>query len=251
MASKTLNKSKKLKKPKLCPRLTTVEELSCEVSEIEYVFGLDEVGVACLAGPVVAACYAYPLNCEWAKVEVPVSVKDSKQLNLKQREEAETWLRAQDQVIFAIGEASPKEIDELNIFWATRLAMMRAFDEVRAKVDAIEPVPGKRSVLVDGNQPPKEFKELPENYHMQAIVKGDTKVFPIAAASILAKNYRDKIMQILAKEFPAYGWDSNVGYPTEVHRKALVELGSTLWHRKSFRLDYSEDSQTEFFLGTP
>ncbi len=224
----------------LCPRMTTVEGLSCDLNTIDYVFGIDEVGVACLAGPVVAACFAYPMNALWAQANVPALIRDSKQLSEGQRRESETWLREQAPCFFAIAEASPKEIDEINIFWASRLAMFRAFEAVRAKIDGQNPAPKKRSVLVDGNQLPKEFAELGSEYHTQALVKGDTRVFAIAAASIIAKNYRDELMQKLSREFPQYGWETNVGYPTEVHRKALMEFGPTAWHRRSFRLDYSE-----------
>lgn len=177
--------------------------------------GLDEVGRGCLAGPVVAAAVILPADYSHGLLN------DSKQLTAQQRA-----LIGQDiireAIDWAVAEVSHEEIDRINILKASFLAMHRA-------VDRLKTVP--EHLLVDGNR----FTPYPMLPHT-CIVKGDSQYFSIAAASVLAKNYRDRLMSELAKEYPHYGWEHNVGYPTIAHRKALLEFGVTPYHRKSFRL---------------
>lgn len=230
----------------LCPRLSDVEGLQFSPQDINFVFGFDEVGVACLAGPVVAACFAYPLDAPFIAREISILVRDSKQLNLVQRQTAEAYLLTCEHSFYATAEATVEEIDSINIFWACRLAMSRAFKKVQMQMESAAVNFARAALLVDGRMPPKDFLELAatdERFRVQDLVKGDTRVFPIAAASILAKNYRDSLMQKLGHEFPDYGWESNVGYPTAVHRDALVRLGPTVHHRRSFNLDYSKTQE--------
>lgn len=177
--------------------------------------GLDEVGRGCLAGPVVAAAvvlpgdYTHPL------------LNDSKQLTKSQREQLRDEI-TRDALAWAIAEVSNIEIDEINILQASFLAMHRAVDQL-----AVLP----EHLLVDGNR----FVPYPMIPHT-CIVKGDAHFLSIAAASVLAKTYRDDLMSRLAERFPAYGWESNVGYPTLHHRRAIKQYGSTPHHRMSFRL---------------
>ena len=177
--------------------------------------GLDEVGRGCLAGPVVAAAVILPPDYSHCLLN------DSKQLTAQQRISiGEDIVR--DALDWAIAEVSHEEIDRINILKASFLAMHRAVDRLKALPEHL---------LVDGNR----FTPYPMLPHT-CIVKGDSQYFSIAAASVLAKNYRDNLMGELAKEYPQYGWERNVGYPTIAHRKALLEFGITPYHRKSFRL---------------
>jgi ribonuclease HII len=177
--------------------------------------GLDEVGRGCLAGPVVAAAVILP------KDYCHDLLNDSKQLTMQQRILIETDI-LRDAIDWAVAEVSHVEIDNLNILRASFLAMHRALDSLKV-------VP--EHLLVDGNRfiP---YKFLPHT----CIVKGDAHYLSIAAASVLAKNYRDRLMAELARSYPQYGWEQNVGYPTLKHRKAIAEHGVTPYHRKSFRL---------------
>lgn len=177
--------------------------------------GLDEVGRGCLAGPVVAAAVILPDNYTH-----PI-LNDSKQLTRRQRETLRSDIE-RDAVAWAIAEVSHEDIDRINILKASFLAMHRAVDAL-----AIRP----EHLLVDGNR----FVPYPMLPHT-CIVKGDTKFLSIAAASVLAKTYRDDLMEKLGREFPAYGWAQNVGYPTPVHRAAIRAFGPTKYHRMSFRL---------------
>jgi ribonuclease HII len=176
--------------------------------------GCDEVGRGCLAGPVVAAVvilpkdYAHPL------------LKDSKQLNVAQRQLLSDIIK-QVALGWAIGEASHEEIDQLNILNASFLAMHRAIDLLKQLPELL---------LIDGNR----FKPYPSIPHV-CLVKGDAQFNAIAAASILAKTHRDAFMQQLAKQFPGYHWEKNVGYPTLGHRQAIQKLGLTPYHRQTFR----------------
>ncbi|MCS7028226.1 MAG: ribonuclease HII [Bacteroidia bacterium] len=175
--------------------------------------GVDEVGRGCLAGIVVAAAVILPTN-----VEIP-NLKDSKQLSPAMRKELSTYIIHQA-IAYAIGVASVEEIDRLNILQATYLAMHRAIEQLK-------PLP--MHLLVDGNQ----FKPYPGITHT-CIVKGDAQYQSIAAASVLAKNYRDAYMHELSKLYPEYQWDKNVGYPTPQHIQAISKYGYTVHHRKSF-----------------
>ena len=179
--------------------------------------GCDEVGRGCLCGPVVAAAVILDDKFEQNLVN------DSKKLTFKTRLQLDNYIK--DNVKdFAIAELSPKYIDEHNILNASIHAMHLALDKLIVRPEFI---------LVDGN------KFHPYNFiPHECIIKGDSKFLSIAAASILAKNYRDQLMIELHEEFPEYGWNKNMGYATKVHREALNKYGPTKYHRKSFRLEY-------------
>ena len=180
---------------------------------LQYVAGMDEVGRGPLAGPVTAA--AVILDSQ----SIPQGLNDSKKLTARRRAEIadDIWLMAQ----VAVAHASVAEIDELNILRASHLAMQRAIDELPQRPD---------HVLIDGNMIPRGLKISAET-----IVKGDARSLSIAAASIVAKVARDRIMCALAADFPGYGWDSNAGYPSKAHKMALQSLGVTPHHRRSFK----------------
>ncbi|WBV61796.1 ribonuclease HII [Chryseobacterium camelliae] len=179
--------------------------------------GCDEVGRGCLCGPVVAA--AVILNDNFNQN----LVNDSKKLNFKTRMSLDNYIK--DNVKdYAIAELSPEFIDKHNILNASIHAMHQALDKLTIRPELI---------LVDGN------KFHPYNYiPHECIIKGDSKVLSIAAASILAKNYRDKLMMELHEEHPEYGWNTNFGYATKKHQEALIKFGPTKYHRQSFRLKY-------------
>ena len=179
--------------------------------------GCDEVGRGCLCGPVVAAAVILDENFEQNLVD------DSKKLNFKTRMELDSYIK--DNVkSYAIAELPPSFIDEHNILNASIHAMHRALDQLTIRPELI---------LVDGN------KFHPYNFiPHQCIIKGDSRVLSIAAASILAKNYRDKLMIELHEEHPEYGWNTNFGYATKKHQEALIKHGVTKYHRQSFRLKY-------------
>lgn len=177
--------------------------------------GCDEAGRGCLAGPVVAAAVIMPQRFRHKELN------DSKQLSKKKLEKLRHVV-TKKALAWGIGVASPAEIDEINILNASYLAMERAVEKLEMKPELL---------LIDGNR----FKtklEIP----FECIVKGDGKFYSIAAASVLAKTYRDDLMNELALDFPGYGWKTNVGYPTREHREGLKEFGSTEHHRKSFQL---------------
>ena len=175
--------------------------------------GVDEVGRGPLAGPVVAAAVVLDPR------DIPEGLNDSKKLTANRRRELDSQLRARS--VFAIAEATVAEIDDLNILRASHLAMERA-------VAALRPAPDY--LLIDGNLIPRGLS-LPS----QAVVKGDARSASIAAASILAKNWRDQLMVDLAQQHPGYGWETNAGYPSKQHREALRNLGVTPHHRRSFK----------------
>lgn len=175
--------------------------------------GVDEVGRGPLAGPVTAA--AVILDPE----NIPEGLNDSKKLSAKRREAVEAQIF--ELATVSIAHASVEEIDSHNILRASHIAMERA-------VAALDPPPDY--LLIDGNLIPKGLRIAAE-----AVVKGDGKSLSIAAASIVAKEARDRIMVDLAQQFPGYGWEKNAGYPSKQHREALVDLGVTPHHRRSFR----------------
>ncbi|RDC63546.1 ribonuclease HII [Adhaeribacter pallidiroseus] len=177
--------------------------------------GLDEVGRGCLAGPVVAAAVILPPDYAH-----PV-LTDSKLLTKKQREKLRDEI-CQAALAWAVAEVPPRIIDQINISKASFLAMHQAVAQLLVLPEFL---------IVDGNQ----FTSYPEMAHA-CIVKGDQKYYSIAAASVLAKTYRDDLMVKLSKQFPAYGWDQNVGYPTMRHRQAIQQVGITPYHRLSFKL---------------
>jgi ribonuclease HII len=184
------------------------------------VCGIDEVGRGPLAGPVVAA--AVILKPEALRSEIMRAVNDSKKLTSQKRQEI--CLGLSDIAHIGIGLADVSEIDQHNIYHATFIAMKRAYEDLCAQHNVLP-----ATALIAGNKPP----DLPCN--MQAIIKGDTKSISIAAASIVAKEFRDDIMKKLADEYPAYGWDTNVGYPTRKHLEGLKIHGVTPHHRRFFK----------------
>ena len=175
--------------------------------------GIDEVGRGPLAGPVTAA--AVVLN----PLRIPAGLRDSKTLTAARRAALAAELAEVAEV--SIAHASVQEIDRLNILQASLLAMERAVAGLRLAPD---------HCLIDGNKIPKGLQGRAE-----AIVKGDAHSLSIAAASIVAKVVRDRVMVDLAQQFPGYGWERNSGYPTVAHLRALLDLGVTPWHRRSFK----------------
>ena len=185
--------------------------------------GCDEAGRGCLAGAVFAAAVILPPNY------VNADLNDSKQLSEKRRYVLRDTIE-RDAVAWAVGVVTPEEIDESNILNASILAMHRALDQLTTRPEA---------VIVDGNRF-KPYGSLPS----VTIVKGDGKYLSIAAASILAKTYRDDYMKRLAEEYPQYDWKGNKGYPTKKHRDAIRQFGATPYHRRTFNL--LGDTQLEF-----
>lgn len=177
--------------------------------------GCDEAGRGCLAGSVYAAAVIFPQG--YANDEL----NDSKQLTDKRRKQLREIIE-RDALAWAVGIVTPEEIDKINILNASILAMHRALDQLTVRPEA---------VIVDGNRF-KPYNNLPH----ATIVKGDGKYLSIAAASILAKTYRDDYMDKLAEEYPHYDWLGNKGYPTKKHREAIKIHGITPYHRKSFNL---------------
>ena len=177
--------------------------------------GCDEAGRGCLAGSVYAAAVILPVGYQ------NELLNDSKQLTEKRRYELREIIQ-RDAVAWAVGIVTPEEIDKINILNASILAMHRALDQLQVRPEAI---------IVDGNRF-KKYKDLPHT----TIVKGDGKYLSIAAASILAKTYRDDCMNQLAEEYPQYDWRSNKGYPTKKHREAIRQYGTTPYHRMSYNL---------------
>ena len=183
--------------------------------------GLDEAGRGCLAGPVVAAAVILPKDFSDGLLT------DSKKLTARQRQSLIQVIK-HHAIEYAIAEVDHVTIDNINIYKASVLAMHRCVDQLKSRPDHL---------LVDGNR----FISYPLIPHT-CIVKGDSKYFSIAAASILAKTYRDEWMERAAERYPGYGWERNAGYPTLFHRKVIVEKGPCEIHRKTFRVELKEKS---------
>jgi ribonuclease HII len=177
--------------------------------------GCDEAGRGCLAGPVVAAAVILPHNFTNSLLN------DSKKLSDKQRYALRPVIE-KEALDYAVGIVSNEEIDEINILNASFLAMHRALDELNKRPEHL---------LIDGNRF-QRYHDIPHH----CIIKGDGKYLSIAAASILAKTYRDDLMKMLHDDFSQYGWNKNMGYPTATHRKAIAQWGTTEHHRMSFQL---------------
>lgn len=177
--------------------------------------GCDEAGRGCLAGPVFAAAVILPsvFRCD--------ELNDSKQLSEKDRSRLRAVIE-HHALCYAIEMSSPEEIDEINILWASVKAMHKALAKLTVRPEHI---------LVDGNRF-RPFEDIPHTL----VVKGDGKYLSIAAASVLAKTYRDEYMQKLHERLPVYDWARNKGYPTKSHREAIKKYGITEYHRKSFNL---------------
>jgi len=179
--------------------------------------GCDEAGRGCLSGPVFAAAVILPSSFECE------TLNDSKQLSEKTRNELRRIIECES-TAYAVASCTPKEIDKYNILWASVEAMHRAIAKLQLS---------PQHILVDGNR----FKPYKGIDHT-CVVKGDSKFMSIAAASILAKTYRDEYMIELHNEHPHYGWERNKGYPTREHREAISKYGITAHHRKSFNLRF-------------
>lgn len=187
--------------------------------------GCDEAGRGCLAGSVYAAAVILPPDYHSERLN------DSKKLTARQRYALRQDIE-RDAVAWAVGVVTPQEIDQINILNASILAMHRALDQLQVRPEAI---------IVDGNRF-KPYRDLPHT----TIVKGDGKYLSIAAASILAKTYRDDEMIRLAQEYPDYDWQHNMGYPTRKHREAIRQHGITPYHRRTFNLLGSEELTIPF-----
>jgi ribonuclease HII len=184
--------------------------------ELNYqlIAGVDEVGRGTLSGPVVAAAVILPKDFHDARI------KDSKTIkSQKKREEVEKIIK-ENAIAWAVGESSPQEIDQINILQATFLAMKRAIDTLSQTPEYL---------YIDGDKFPGH-KGIP----YECVIKGDSKILCISAASILAKVHRDKLMQSLAPEFPIYLWEKNMGYGTQEHIEAIRDGGLSKYHRKTF-----------------
>lgn len=186
--------------------------------------GCDEAGRGCLAGSVYAAAVILPQNYSHPYLN------DSKQLTEKRRMILRKDIE-KDAIAWAVGVVSPEEIDEINILKASFLAMHRAIDQLKVRPEAL---------IIDGNRF-TPYQKLPYT----PIVKGDSKYLSIAAASILAKTYRDEYMEELHSQYPQYEWSKNKGYPTVAHREAIKKYGTTPFHRMSFNL-LGEEKQLSF-----
>lgn len=177
--------------------------------------GTDEAGRGCLSGPVVAAAVILPENF---KHEL---LNDSKQLSEKKRLELRPFIE-ENALAYAVAFLHNQEVDELNVLQASITGMHRSIADLN---------PQPEFIIVDGNKF-KPYNEVPH----ETIIKGDGKYMSIAAASVLAKTYRDEFMEKIHEEFPQYNWKKNKGYPTKEHRNAIREFGSTKYHRMSFKL---------------
>ncbi|MDR3617545.1 MAG: ribonuclease HII [Candidatus Obscuribacterales bacterium] len=190
-----------------------------------HIVGTDEVGRGCLAGPVVASAVVLPeITMKSNVAKALMELNDSKKLTLEQRERLSITLK--DICHFAIGEASVREINEINILNASLLAMKRAIDQLvgTGHYSALPVL-----VLIDGNKKVANIDHI-----QQTVIGGDSKSASIAAASIIAKVHRDRLMTELSEQYPAFGWHQNKGYGSKLHRDALQEHGMTEWHRHLF-----------------
>ena len=195
--------------------MRSVPDFSIEKNCVQKtIAGVDEAGRGPLCGPVVAGAVVF---LKYDFDDMPI-ISDSKQMSEKQRKVAFDWITNNKDIIWGVGQCSAVEIDELNILWASMRAMERAVDSLK-----IEP----EYCLVDGNR-------VPKNLNGTAVVKGDAKSLSIAAASILAKVTRDRLMHELSKQFPQYGWEKNAGYPTVEHLRAIEKYGINEHYRKTF-----------------
>lgn len=214
--------------------------------------GCDEAGRGCLAGPVYAAAVILPADISERCPELAAGLNDSKQLTEKKRYELRTLIES-EALSWAVGILDNHEIDKFNILRSSIMAMHRALDQLTLR---------PQHIIVDGNRfyPYFEPSETGKTHGTRqrriepipsvTIVKGDGKYMSIAAASILAKTYRDDCMQELHKQFPVYHWDSNKGYPAKVHRDAIRQYGPTEYHRMTFNL-LGDSPQLEFDFNSP
>ena len=181
----------------------------------KVIAGADEAGRGPLCGPVVAGAVVFLKH----DIEIPVVIRDSKQMSEKQRNIAYDWIVNNPDIIWAVAQCSAAEIDEMNILQASLTAMMRAINALGVDVEYC---------LIDGNKMPKGLQG-------ESVVKGDAKSLSVAAASIIAKVTRDRIMKELAQKYPQYEWEKNAGYPTQQHLQAIDKYGINEHYRKSYR----------------
>ena len=193
-------------------------------SSYTFEAGTDEAGRGCLAGPVVAAAVILPTNFKHDLLN------DSKQLTEKQRQLLKPII-IKEAIAYGVAFVDQKKIDEINILNASILAMHQSIEMLKIKPEFI---------IVDGNR----FKQFQDIEH-KTIIKGDSKYLSIAAASVLAKTFRDEFMEKIHDKFPEYNWKQNKGYPTKQHRQIIIKSGITNYHRKSFRL-FPEQFKLEF-----
>ena len=189
--------------------------LKLNYSGFDLEAGTDEAGRGCLAGPLVAAAVILPKDFSHP------FLNDSKQLSEKKRKELKPIIEAQS-LAFAVSFVWQEEVDKINVLQASITGMHRAIDQLKTTPEFI---------IVDGNKF-KNYKEIPH----KTIIKGDSKFLSIAAASVLAKTYRDEYMEKIHLEYSDYNWQKNKGYPTKEHREAIRNFGVTKYHRKSFKL---------------
>jgi len=208
--------AQKAKKEQAIAKIQQLWQIENQLSQegYQYICGCDEVGRGPLAGPVVAAAVIMPQNCQI------LGIDDSKKLNDQKRRLLAAEIK-EKAIAYSISEISPRIIDAVNILQASRLAMQEAVQKLAVKADFI---------VVDGWDNP--LFTLPQ----KSVIKGDSKCFSIACASIIAKVYRDELMESLACKYPGYGFDRHKGYPTKEHYQALKDLGPTDIHRISFDL---------------
>ena len=192
----------------------------------QYIIGVDEAGRGPLAGPVMAAAVAIMINDKCEEL-LNLGVNDSKKLSPKKREEIFKILTSHPLVLWSVGEASEKEIDEINILQASLLAMRRAVEKLIDKNDRLERE--NFSVYIDGRE---VIPNLTAN--QKSIINGDAKVFSIAAASIIAKVTRDRLMLKYAEKYPQYGFEKHKGYGTKQHYEMIEKHGICRIHRKTF-----------------
>lgn len=199
--------------------------LAINYSGFKLEVGTDEAGRGCLAGPVVAAAVILPTDFKHPLLN------DSKKLTEKQRDLLVPIIES-EAIAFSVSFVDANEVDEINVLQASIIGMHRAIAQLKTVPEFI---------IVDGNKF-KPYLEIP----YETIIKGDGKYLSIAAASVLAKTYRDRFMSRIHEEFPMYHWDQNKGYPTKKHRQAIKDFGACEYHRKSFRL-LPDDEQLTLF----
>lgn len=193
-------------------------------SGYDFIVGIDEVGIGCLAGPVTACAVEIHKDFYQRFYKKLAHLRDSKLLLAHQREKYAVKLMSHPHIRFALHSCTPATIDKLNIYQASRQAMRKAIKKLAVHQS-------KSFILVDG---PRVISEI--TLHQQAIIKGDRKIFAIAAASIIAKVHRDKLMTRYVKHYPEYGFERHKGYGTAFHRAQIKKFGPSILHRKSFRL---------------
>jgi len=201
--------------------------------QVTHLIGVDEVGRGSCIGPVTAAAFCFQPDNMTAYTAQLTDLNDSKQLTVKQREHL--YIALTPFGTHAIAEASQEEVERINVYQASLLAAKRSVLALCQALKLLAPedttLPETVLVLLDGKATIKEFAQQ----RQKAIIKGDGQSFCIAAASVVAKHHRDKLMVTLAQDFPGYQWETNMGYPTPAHKQAISQLGPTVHHRKTYK----------------